>query len=91
MIYIIGYLAIINLITFITYGVDKNKAKKGAWRIPEKTLIMLAVIGGSIGAYVGMQVFRHKTKHALFFIGVPLIFVIQVVVVIYYWMTYIGV
>lgn len=83
MIYIIGYLVILNLIAFITYGVDKQKAKKGAWRISEKTLILLAVFGGSIGAYAGMQVFRHKTKHALFFIGVPLIFVIQFAAVVY--------
>lgn len=81
MIYV--YLLVINLIAFIVYGVDKQKAKKGKWRISEKTLIGLTIIGGSIGAFVGMQVFHHKTKHALFVVGVPLIFFLQVAVVVY--------
>lgn len=68
------YLIVMNVLTFIVYGIDKQKAKRGKWRISEKTLMMLAVFGGSIGAWIGMQVFRHKTKHLLFVIGVPLIF-----------------
>ncbi len=77
------YAGVINLITFITYGVDKNKAKRHVWRIPERVLILLAVLGGSIGALLGMRVFHHKTKKAKFAVGVPVIFVIQAVLVIY--------
>ena len=71
------YLIVMNVLTFIVYGIDKQKAKRGNWRISEKTLMMLAVFGGSIGAWIGMQVFRHKTKHLLFVIGVPLIFFVE--------------
>lgn len=71
------YLVVMNVVAFIVYGIDKQKAKKGKWRISEKALIMLAVFGGSIGAWIGMQVFRHKTKHLLFVIGVPLIFFVE--------------
>lgn len=77
------YLILINLITFIVYGVDKSLAIKHKWRISEATLIMLAVIGGSIGAFLGMQVFRHKTKHMKFVIGVPVIFVLQVAIALF--------
>lgn len=72
------YLIIINIITFITYGIDKAKARKGAWRIPEKTLIGLAVAGGSIGALAGMSFFHHKTRKPLFKIGIPVILLIEV-------------
>ena len=71
------YLIIINIITFITYGIDKAKARKGAWRIPEKTLIGLAVAGGSIGAMAGMSFFHHKTRKPLFKIGIPVILIIE--------------
>lgn len=71
------YLIIINIITFITYGIDKAKARKGAWRIPEKTLIGLAVAGGSIGALAGMSFFHHKTRKPLFKIGIPVILLIE--------------
>ncbi len=71
------YLIIINIITFITYGIDKAKARKGAWRIPEKTLISLAVAGGSIGAVAGMSFFHHKTRKPLFKIGIPVILIIE--------------
>ena len=77
------YLILINLITFIVYGVDKSLAIKHKWRISEATLIMLAVIGGSIGAFLGMQVFRHKTKHMKFVIGVPVIIVLQVAIALF--------
>ncbi|MDD6070010.1 MAG: DUF1294 domain-containing protein [Clostridiales bacterium] len=78
------YLIVMNVMTFIVYGIDKQKAKRGKWRISEKTLMMLAVFGGSIGAWIGMQVFRHKTKHLLFVIGVPLIFFVELGIVIYF-------
>jgi len=57
------YLIVINIVTFLVYGIDKWKAKQGSWRISEATLLMLAVIGGTIGALLGMQVWRHKTMH----------------------------
>ena len=74
------YLLIVNLVTWILYGIDKRKAIKGAWRIPEKTLILSAVIGGSVGALAGMMMFRHKTRKAKFVVGVPVIFVVQCIV-----------
>lgn len=73
-------IVIINIVTFIIYGVDKLKAKKGKWRIPENSLIGLAIIGGSIGAYLGMRVWHHKTMHLKFKYGIPLIIVIQLVI-----------
>lgn len=72
------YLEIINLIAFAAMGVDKYRAKTGRWRIPEKTLLGLAVIGGSVGAIAGMYLFRHKTRHNQFKIGLPVILVCQV-------------
>lgn len=76
------YLVVINIATFIVYGVDKSKSKKKKWRISEKTLILLAVVGGSIGAILGMNIFRHKTKHLKFSIGVPVIIALQIVVAV---------
>lgn len=75
-------LIIINVITFCIYGIDKRKAIQKQWRIPEKTLLGLALIGGSIGAIVGMRSFHHKTKKPLFSVGVPIIIIIQVIVVV---------
>ena len=72
-------IVIINIVTFIIYGIDKYKAKKGKWRIPENSLIGLAIIGGSIGAYLGMRVWHHKTMHLKFKYGIPLIIVIQLI------------
>ena len=77
--WILYYLAIINAITFIVYGIDKLKAKNGKWRIPEATLLLLAIIGGSIGAWCGMTVCHHKTQHKKFKYGIPLILAIQTV------------
>ncbi|MBQ8804628.1 MAG: DUF1294 domain-containing protein [Tyzzerella sp.] len=79
--FIIIYLIIINIIAFLAYGLDKWKAKRGSWRIPEKTLLLLAVFGGSIGAFAGMRVFHHKTQKAKFFLGVPIIFVLQIIII----------
>ncbi|MBQ5579088.1 MAG: DUF1294 domain-containing protein, partial [Prevotella sp.] len=67
------YLAVINVATFFTYGLDKWKAKKALWRIRESSLLMLAVLGGSIGAWLGMKVWHHKTQHKKFKYGVPAI------------------
>ena len=71
------YYLIINLAAFIFYGADKRKAVRGDWRIPEKTLLLLALAGGGIGAFLGMQIFRHKTQHMGFVIGFPLIALLQ--------------
>lgn len=72
-------IVIINIVTFIIYGIDKYKAKKGKWRIPENSLIGLAIIGGSIGAYLGMRIWHHKTMHLKFKYGIPLIIIIQLI------------
>ena len=74
------YLILINIATFIVYGMDKYFAIHDMWRISEKALIALAVAGGSIGAYVAMLTFRHKTMHKIFTLGVPAIIVCQVIV-----------
>ena len=76
---LIVYLLLVNLIAFALMGIDKSKAKRGAWRIPEKSLFLSAIIGGSIGAILGMQFFRHKTKHWYFQYGMPLILVLQII------------
>lgn len=79
------YLLIINIIAFIMYGIDKWKAHRKQWRISEKMLLFLAVIGGSAGALAGMYIFHHKTLHKKFTIGVPLILVIQVMILSVLW------
>ena len=81
---IVLYLIIINLLAFLLMG-DKRKAKRHKWRIPEKTLFLSAIIGGSIGALLGMQVFRHKTKHASFRIGMPCILIVQIALAVSYY------
>ena len=75
--YLTLYLAAINLVTFFLFWKDKRRSKKSKWRIPEKTLIGFCLIGGSIGGLAGMHCFHHKTKHALFKLGIPLILVLQ--------------
>lgn len=77
------YLLIINAAGFLFMLVDKQKAKRGAWRISEATLMGIAAIGGSFGSFLGMQVFRHKTKHAKFFIGIPILMVLHVALLIW--------
>lgn len=72
------YLIIVNAVGFLLMLSDKQKAKKGAWRIPEATLMGVAAIGGSLGAFAGMRLFRHKTKHPKFFIGIPVIIILQI-------------
>ena len=76
---LIIYLVLVNAAAFFLMLADKLKAQKGAWRIPERTLIGIAVIGGSIGAIAGMNLFRHKTRHLKFSIGLPVILAVQVV------------
>ena len=71
----------INVVTFLVYGIDKFKAKQGSWRISEATLLLLAVIGGSIGALLGMQVWHHKTMHKKFKYGLPLILLAQIALI----------
>ena len=89
LLYIIIYLVIINVITFFVYGLDKRKAKQAKWRIRESTLLGLAAIGGSIGAWLAMKIYHHKTLHPQFKYGVPLIFIAQIaigVAIWYFWM-----
>ncbi|MBQ9888857.1 MAG: DUF1294 domain-containing protein [Bacteroidales bacterium] len=81
-IYLIG----INLLTFIIFGVDKRKARKRKWRISEETLIWLSIIGGSIGALVGMSFSRHKTQKRKFILGIPAILLVQVVLFCYFFL-----
>ena len=80
---ILIYLLIINVVTFIVYGIDKYKAKHAKWRIPEATLLLLAAIGGSIGAWCGMKVWHHKTMHKKFKYGVPVIFILQIILAVW--------
>ena len=79
MLYVICYLLIVNIIAFFLMGIDKKKAQTGAWRIPEKTLFLYAIFGGGVGAIAGMQLFRHKTRHRSFVIGMPLILLAWVI------------
>lgn len=76
------YMIFVNVVTFLVYGVDKLKAKQSWWRISENTLIALALIGGSIGALLGMYLWRHKTQHKKFKYGVPVILVLQIVLIV---------
>ena len=75
------YLLLINAVGFLLMLVDKYKAKRNLWRIPEATLMGVAALGGSIGAIAGMNLFRHKTKHAKFYIGLPVILALQIILV----------
>ena len=77
------YLLAINALSFILFGLDKYKAKKGKWRISEATLLLMAVIGGSIGAWAGMRLWHHKTMHKKFKYGIPAIIIMQVCLVLY--------
>ena len=79
------YLAAVNVLAFALMGIDKVKAKRGVWRIPEKVLFLSALIGGSIGAIAGMFVFRHKTKHLSFVLGLPAILLLQLALAL--WLT----
>ena len=80
---ILYYLLAVNIATFFLYGIDKYKARKGRWRISEATLLMMAVIGGSIGAWSGMRLWHHKTVHKKFKYGIPIIIILQVTIAVY--------
>ena len=80
---IICYLLAVNIATFLLYGIDKYKAKKSKWRISEATLLAMAAIGGSIGAWAGMRLWHHKTMHKKFKYGIPLIIIMQVALAVY--------
>ena len=79
---IAGYLAMMNLIGFAIMGLDKRRAVKKLWRIPESTLFIIALIGGSIGSIIGMKIFHHKTRHRYFVYGMPAILLLQIAAVI---------
>ena len=80
---IIWHLLAINIATFLLYGIDKYKAKKNLWRISEATLLTMAAIGGSIGAWAGMRLWHHKTMHKKFKYGIPVIIIMQVALAVY--------
>ena len=72
---------VMSIVAFCAFGLDKYKAKTDRWRIRERTLFLLALMGGGIGAFLGMRVFRHKTKHTQFVIGIPLIMIVQLLLI----------
>lgn len=80
---IAGYIISLNLIGFLFMGIDKYKAKKNLWRIPEATLFIIALIGGSVGSIIGMYTFRHKTRHLTFVCGMPAILILQIAVILF--------
>ena len=80
---IFWYLLIAKLLGLIIMGVDKRKAKKGRWRIPEAMLFLVAALGGSLGIILGMYLFRHKTKHRSFTIGMPMILIVQIAILLW--------
>lgn len=81
--FLIIYLIFINLIGFFAMFLDKQKAKRSAWRIPEKTLFLFALLGGSLGTTLGMHCFHHKTRHWYFRFGMPLILILQIILLVY--------
>ena len=78
-----AYLVFVNVIAFLVYGVDKLKARKGHWRISEATLLLLAIVGGSIGSWLGMKAWHHKTMHLKFMYGLPAILLFQLALAVY--------
>lgn len=85
MLWIGFYLLLLNVLAFAMMGIDKRRAKRHAWRIPESKIFLAAILGGSLGSWVGMYVFHHKTKHSKFVVGIPLILILQLVVVFAAW------
>ena len=81
---IIIYFVIINILGFLIMYIDKQKAKKGKWRIPEKTLFIVTALGGGIGTIAGMYTFRHKTQKVQFVIGFPFINILEIVTILYF-------
>ncbi|MBQ6574896.1 MAG: DUF1294 domain-containing protein [Lachnospiraceae bacterium] len=82
--YILLYFAVINVAGFLSMAVDKSKARRNKWRIPEATLFLFAVFGGSLGCLLGMRIFRHKTQKPKFYIGIPIILGIQVLLIVWF-------
>lgn len=80
---IVIYIVIVNIIGFAMMGLDKRRARKRAWRIPEASLFIIALIGGSLGSIIGMYTFRHKTLHWYFVYGMPLILILQIALVVF--------
>lgn len=78
------YLIALNLLGLVLMGIDKAKAIRHAWRIPEKALFIIAVLGGSLGAWAGMYLFHHKTRHWYFVIGMPLILALQIIIGVFF-------
>ena len=85
-IWIVVYFAAVNLLGFASMGIDKYRAQNHKWRISEAMLFFFAIIGGSIGSIIGMRFFRHKTKHKLFTIGLPIVLIIQILLILYLWL-----
>jgi len=81
---ILIYLAMINVVTFFVYGIDKWKSQHDRWRVPESVLLILAAIGGSVGAWLGMKVWHHKTQHKKFKYGVPVILLVQIALAVWF-------
>lgn len=81
--FVLAYIVIVNVVTFYLYGFDKRQAKRGGRRIPERTLLGLSAIGGSLGALSAMNLFRHKTRKPKFYLGVPLLFAMQIFLTVY--------
>ena len=82
---ILVYLVIINIVGLLSMLIDKRLAIENKWRIPEKTLFLIAILGGSIGSIIGMNTFRHKTKHWYFVMGMPTILIVQIVLMSYFY------
>ena len=82
------YIGIINLVGFAIMGIDKSKAKRNAWRIPEATLFLVALLGGGIGSTLGMHFFRHKTKHLYFRLGLPAIAILEYAALLHLFLTF---
>lgn len=80
-----AWLGVINLAAFAAMGIDKRRARRGAWRIRERTLFLLALFGGSVGAIAGMWLFRHKTRHWYFVVGMPAILILQIAAAVAVW------
>ena len=80
---LLAYIVVINVIGFALMGIDKAKARKRAWRIPEATLFLIALVGGSLGTTVGMRVYRHKTLHWYFVFGMPAILIVQILLILF--------
>lgn len=86
--YFLLYLLIINALGFALMLIDKRKARKNKWRIPEATLMTVAALGGSVGSLLGMYLVRHKTKHPKFTVGIPLILVLQIAAAVAIWILF---